>query len=122
MTVPGAVLLSYAGPVDLGPPDTLGPFALADQDRVAGILTAAGFTDVTIEPVHEPLLLGSEPEETAAFLMDAGPGRRMLAGADPDTITQCTARLFETLTMHRSDGGGGIRLGSAAWLVVAHRP
>lgn len=120
MTVPGAVLLSCAGPVDLGPPDAPGPFALADQDRVADILTTAGFADVTIEALREPLVLGSEPEETVEFVKDAGPGRRLLDGLDPSTIAQCTARLVETLTMHRSDGG--IQLGSAAWLVVAHRP
>jgi SAM-dependent methyltransferase len=119
MTVPGAVLQSCTGLVDLGPPDAPGPFAFADQDRVADILAAAGFADVTVEPLHEPLLLGSEPEETVEFLKDAGPGRRMLDGVDPDTAARCTGKLVETLTMYRSDGG--IRLGSAAWLVVAHR-
>jgi SAM-dependent methyltransferase len=120
ITVPGAALRSCAGGVDLGPPDAPGPFALADRSRLAGILTAAGFADVTIEPLHEPLLIGHEPEETAEFVMDAGPGRRTLGGADPDTIARCTDKLVETLTMHRSDGG--IRLRSAAWLTVAHRP
>jgi SAM-dependent methyltransferase len=120
MTVPGAVLLSYAGPVDFGPAEAPGPFALADHERVAETLIAAGFVDVTVEPLHEPLLLGDEPEETVEFLKDAGPGRRLLDGLDSEAIEACTAALIETLRTHRSDAG--IRLGSAAWLVVAHRP
>jgi SAM-dependent methyltransferase len=120
ITVPGAVLRSYVGGADVGPADAPGPFALADQHRVVGILHEAGFADVTVEPLHEPLLLGREPQETAEFLKDAGPLRRMLDGADPDTIATCTDKLVETLAMYRSDGG--IHLRSAAWLVVAHRP
>jgi hypothetical protein len=39
---------------------------------------------------------------------------------DAETIEGCIAALIETLRAHHSDAG--IRLGSAAWLVVAHRP
>jgi hypothetical protein len=49
----------------------------------------------------------------------AGPGRRMLDGVDPVTLTRCTEALVEALEARRSDAG--IRLGSAAWLVVARR-
>ena len=45
-----------------------GPFGLADPDVVLATLTGAGFSDVTLEPVREPLHLGADAAEAFSFV------------------------------------------------------
>jgi SAM-dependent methyltransferase len=58
----------------MAPPDPLapGPFAFADADRVRGILAAAGFRSVSIEPFHTDVG-GGDIEETVALSLNIGP-------------------------------------------------
>ena len=47
-------------------PHAPGPFALADRDRLRGILGRAGFVDVAIDPFDFPACLASEGGVEAA--------------------------------------------------------
>src|SRR5262249_8737711 len=50
------------------PPDVPGPFSLSEPDRVRAILVAAGYTDVSIEGLREPMSLGSDPDDAFDFI------------------------------------------------------
>ena len=58
VAVPALAMLPIVGPPDMPPADAPGPFAFADQARVAGILAAAGYTDVVCEAFTPSILLG----------------------------------------------------------------
>jgi len=122
VAVPALAMLPIVGPPDMPPADAPGPFAFADQARVEGILSAAGFTDVACE-AHTPAVLlggGLGLDDTVAFLAEGGMGKRFLAGADEATAARALAAAREALepfvTPH------GVRMATATWLVTATRP
>ncbi|HYH24139.1 MAG TPA: methyltransferase domain-containing protein [Blastococcus sp.] len=96
-----------------------GPFGLADPDAVHHILAAAGFTDVDLADVREPVFLGADPEDAYAYVSSLGPTRGLLRGLDERTRT----RALEVLRQRLADRAGpdGVLLGAAAWLVTARR-
>lgn len=99
-----------AGP----PPGVPGPFALADPDVVTALLTEAGFADVQVADVREPVGFGSDPgaaRDVMATLLSW-----LLGGRDADAAR---AALLDVMREHA--GPDGVTFGSAAWLVTAVR-
>lgn len=94
----------------------------ADRDDLAGVLTAAGFGEVAIDPVAPSITLGGggDLDETVVFLLGTGIARALFAGAAPearrraiDAVTDAVAEFY--------DPSRGVVLGSGAWLVSATR-
>jgi SAM-dependent methyltransferase len=104
-------------PLPEPPPGAPGPFAFADPDRAREVVGGAGFTDVQVAGVREPVLLGPNPD--AACELMAG-----LLGwlvADRDAAGRERARADLRATMRAHGGPDGVTFGSAAWLVTAIR-
>lgn len=102
-------------PVDDGP----GAFSLADPARTRRILTAAGFTEIDLGDVHEPVFYG--PDGGTAF--DAVLGLwvgDLLAGLDVRAAAVARERLRATLDAH--DTCDGVLFDSRAWIVTAVSP
>ncbi|NMO89739.1 methyltransferase domain-containing protein [Actinomycetospora sp. TBRC 11914] len=95
------------------------PLSLADPARVHALLDAAGFVDVHLEGVEEPMVFGDDPEE--AFAYQIGHQAWLLAELDPATRERAHARLRDDLAAHH-EPGAGVRYPSAAWLVTARTP
>ncbi|MEU8235635.1 methyltransferase domain-containing protein [Actinoplanes sp. NPDC048967] len=85
-------------------------FSLADPSVTEGVLTAAGFTEVSFTDVHEPVYYG--PDSAAAF--DAV--RRLWTAAAAESAM---TRLRTVLDAHRTDDG--VYFDSRAWIVTARR-
>jgi SAM-dependent methyltransferase len=100
------------------PPNTPGPFALADPDRVRSILGGAGFIDVTIESLAAPIHFGRDTETASAFIL--GPTGWMLDGLDEPGRDRALDNLHETVEAHRTDEG--VTFASASWVIEARRP
>jgi SAM-dependent methyltransferase len=102
-------------------PHAPGPFALADRERLRGILERAGFANVSITPFDFPVCLASEGgvEPAVRFAMQIGPSGAALAGADPEMLAAAAQRLNAELAPHDRDGR--VTLGGAIWLVEAIR-
>jgi SAM-dependent methyltransferase len=117
------VLASAAASVvplpDPAPPDAPGPFAFADADRVRSILSNAGWQDVDIDDVREPLLVGADADDAVAFLRGTGFARRLFEGVDEATVARAMEAFRDALTPYESSYG--VLLGSSAWLVSATR-
>lgn len=121
VAVPGMTLIPIVGPPDMPPPNAPGPFAFADRERVAGILDAAGFSNVEIDDVQMPILLGGGLNVDAAveFLAEGGMGKRFLANADDEARARALEAVhaaFEPFVTPE-----GVRMGSAVWIVCATR-
>jgi SAM-dependent methyltransferase len=117
--LPGAAAAQHVA-LPARDPTSPGPFSLADPDRISTILGTAGMVEVDVQPVTEPLVVGSDVTDTVEFFKTTGMGQRMLSGADPDTIDRVTAAIAAALEPHLQ--AGGVWLGSQAWLVTARRP
>jgi SAM-dependent methyltransferase len=94
-----------------------GPFAQSDPDQVKAVLSAAGFCDVRLEGLSEPMWFGADPDETHGFVV--GLMGWMLEGVDAAARGQALENLRETLKTHAT--GGGVTFESATWLITASR-
>ncbi|WP_280217930.1 class I SAM-dependent methyltransferase [Nocardia neocaledoniensis] len=102
------------------PADGPGPFALADPDRTENILTAAGFTDVAFDEVHEPVYFGADPAAALANLLRLQGFKEMFADLDVEAAQAARAKLRAALTDHVTETG--VYFDSRAWIVTACRP
>lgn len=96
--------------------DAPGPFSLADPQRVARILTAAGFTDVTCRDLRERMYFGRDIED--AFQFVAGLVHAMIADLDAPARGRALTALQDSIAAHHD--GTGVWYQSAAWLTTAH--
>lgn len=97
----------------LPPPGAPGPFAFSDPDRVAQILTAAGFTDVELQGRSEPMWFGANADDAYEFVL--GLMGWMLRGLDDSGQVRALDDLRATLTAH--DTGNGVAFASATWTI-----
>ncbi|MGZ4559269.1 MAG: class I SAM-dependent methyltransferase [Mycobacteriaceae bacterium] len=98
-------------------PGASGPFAFADPAHATSVLTAAGFTDITLHPMRQPMYFGPDADTTYPFLL--GLMAWMLDGLDEVARQQATDALRATITRHA--GPNGVTYDSAAWLITARR-
>lgn len=100
--------------------DEPGPFSLADPHRIREHLDGAGFVDVSIAPVAEPMRLGSDVDDVVDFVRSRGRIGRLLADAGEITTRKALDSVRAALGPYQSTDG--VLLGGTAWLVTAHRP
>ena len=94
-----------------------GPFALADPGRVRTLLASAGFSDVNLDALHQPMWFGSDPGDAHRFVL--GLMGWMLDGLDDAGRERALGALTATVTAHASSDG--ITFASGAWLIRAAR-
>jgi SAM-dependent methyltransferase len=119
-TVPYGAMAAFVPLPDLGEPGGPGPFSLSDPVRTRDLLGAAGYVDVEVESVTEPIRLGADAEDAVRFLRGTPTVRTAFGGTDEGTAAKAVAALREALTPYETPGG--LFLGSATWLVTARRP
>jgi SAM-dependent methyltransferase len=117
----GAVRNAIAGTdAPPSPASGLDAFSLADPVVTEGILTTAGFTNVTFTDVHEPVYYGQDSAAAYdAVLRLQGP-KVLLATLDATAAEHASKRLRALLDAH--DTGSGVYFDSRAWIITASRP
>jgi SAM-dependent methyltransferase len=95
------------------------PCSLADPATVAGILDAAGFAEVTVTDVDEPVYHGADVAAALGWVGGFTCTDGVLGRLDPAGAQRALGRLRETLAAHA--GADGIWLDSRAWIVTARR-
>jgi SAM-dependent methyltransferase len=101
------------------PPDAPTPFALADPDRVRGILGAAGYDEVGFEPIDEPIEFGSDADDAFAFMSKLGIVEGLTQDLDAAGREHAVDALRQTVAAH--EGAAGVLFGTSAWLITARR-
>ena len=121
----GNVPLSIALPFlpQQSPADPLapGPLALADPDRVRGILSEAGFSAIAVEPRDLPIRLSGAGEASLAAARALKIGFVARAIADVDLARQQTIEMAIRAEFEQRQGPDGLTLGGGIWLVSAKR-
>lgn len=111
--VPLARALDLPAPTSAGP----GPFAFADPDRVAALLTAAGWRDPRPQRVDFPYRVGAGDaplDDAVSFLSRIGPAATAMRGSHPDRRRELRDSLREFLSGYADDKA--VDLPAAAWL------
>jgi len=107
-------------------PEAPGPFSFGDRERVARILTAAGFTDIAITPFDASIPFGegrtwdAAIDDAVQLAFEVGPLSRTLADQPDDIRARASAAVraaFAGLPGERS-----VMIDGAAWIVMARNP
>lgn len=100
------------------PPEAPSPFALSDPARVRTILEAAGFADVTLQSLHEPMSFGPDADDAFEFVSSMTGWMR--DGLDQAGEDAALAALRATIVEHTGDHG--VTYESASWIITARKP
>lgn len=100
-------------------PGTPGMFGLADPDNVRRIFGEAGFDQIALDDVSEPVFAGATADDAFNFVRSLGVTRGMLRDLDAETTARTLDNLRALTVSH--DQGNGVLLNSSAWLIAARR-
>jgi ubiquinone/menaquinone biosynthesis C-methylase UbiE len=100
-------------------PEEPGPFAFASEERVKRILSAAGFSQVAMEPVDLSLDvgIGGGLEGAVKSALEIGPAARALTDQPPEAVAAATQSIREAL--RPLVRGQTVMLDAAIWIVTA---
>lgn len=112
--------LAMGRQLPMPPPEAPTPFSLADPSRVRSVLTAAGFADVELEDIEEPMTFGVDADDAYAFLLTMGIVEWLTHDLDPQTRAGALDQLRSAVESHEEPGG--VAFGSSSWLVTARAP
>ncbi|HTG39657.1 class I SAM-dependent methyltransferase [Sphingomonas sp.] len=100
-----------------------GPFAFANHDEVARILSRAGWAAIEAKPVDYRYIAGQGPDavvEAVALLRRIGPAAPELVAAPPERRTELLERLEHFLADRLIDGI--VSFPATAWIWTARNP
>jgi SAM-dependent methyltransferase len=110
--------------VALPPPvaaEAPGPFAFADIQRVHRILEGAGFVDLGVDELVQPLTIGGggDVADAVELLLQIGPLAGVLREVDPQVRSHVAVVVRAALVPYQSNAG--LEMQAAAWVVTAHK-
>ncbi|MCW6006501.1 class I SAM-dependent methyltransferase [Micromonospora sp. CPCC 205371] len=95
------------------------PYALADPATTTAILAAAGFADVGVTEVREPVYYGPDTAAAYEFVTSMSYTQKLLATMDAQTAERAHRRLRAALAEH--DTGSGVYIGARTWIITGRR-
>jgi SAM-dependent methyltransferase len=119
MSAPAAATAPLLPQAEAADPNLPGPFAFHDPERVADILTRAGFRDPRFEKLDKVIDVaeGGGCEAAVQSAMELGPTARRLDGADEALRATVAAALRAFFAPLVTDGC--VELPAAIWIVAA---
>lgn len=101
-----------------------GPFSMSDEDTVRAMMQSAGYTDITLERVDAPVLVGRDVKDAIAFQLAIGPAGEVFreAGAKAEEMRpQIEAALADAIRKE-TKGSDGIVMDSSSWVISGINP
>lgn len=122
MMVPAQAAYAHVPPPPSTDPDAPGPFAFAREERVRGILAAAGFESIGMEPFDLELDIASGRglDWAVETTFKIGATSRAVQG-QPPVIRRAVAESIRRV-LAPYERGGHVSLPAAIWLVTAISP
>ncbi|MEY2883011.1 MAG: hypothetical protein RL490_735 [Pseudomonadota bacterium] len=119
-TLPITVLADLLPVQPAADPHAPGPFAFADAERVATILTDAGWQDVVAHSLPFSMVTGAGDDpitDAVQFSLRIGPAARAVKEAGPLVEAAARQRLADALAAYRTDDQ--VALPASVWLFTA---
>ena len=100
-----------------------GPFSMANADTTSGILTSAGFEEITLRRCDLPMKGGDDVDEAVALTMDLGPAGEILR-LQGERAAHLHEPIREALRegMAEFAGPDGVFAPASTWIVTARVP
>ncbi|NQV45206.1 MAG: methyltransferase domain-containing protein [Rhodospirillales bacterium] len=101
-----------------------GPFSMANQEMVTGMMTSAGYVDIKFERVDAPVFVGRTVEDAIGFQLSLGPAGEVFreGGEEAETKrTEIEAALAKVINEQKKEADG-IVMQSSSWVISARNP
>jgi len=101
-----------------------GPFSMANEETVRGMMKVAGYEQIEFRRVDCPVLIGRDVADAIAFQLAIGPAGEVFreAGAEAEEKrTQIEAALAEAINRQKI-AADGIVMDSSSWVIRAVNP
>jgi len=101
-----------------------GPFSMANQEMVTGMMKAAGYTDISFRRIDAPVLVGRNIEDAVDFQLTIGPAGEVYreAGAlAEERREEIRAALGEAIAA-QTTSDEGIIMPSSSWVISGVNP
>ncbi len=101
-----------------------GPFSMADEEMVTGMMRAAGYEDIAFKRVDSPVLVGRDVADAIAFQLAIGPAGEVFreAGEEAEAKrSEIEAALSEAIAKQKLQADG-IVMDSSSWVISARNP
>jgi len=101
-----------------------GPFSMANEDTVRGMMVSAGYTNIAFHRVDAPVLVGRDVKDAIAFQLAIGPAGEVFreAGDKAEEMRpQIEAAMAAAIDAQRAEADG-IVMDSSSWVISATNP
>ena len=101
-----------------------GPFSMAGQDMVTGMMKSAGYKNIKFERVDAPVLVGRTVRDAIGFQLAIGPAGEVFCEAGDEAEAkrdQIEAALAEAIEEQKTEADG-IVMPSSSWVISATNP
>jgi SAM-dependent methyltransferase len=101
-----------------------GPFSMADEAMVTGMMRSAGYDQVAFRRVDAPVLIGDNVEDAIAFQLALGPAGEVYreAGALAEQKRDEIVAALEEAIARQKVEADGIVMDSSSWVISAINP
>ncbi len=100
-----------------------GPFSMANQEAVSGMLKSAGYVEPKFKRVDAPVLVGRTAQDSMEFQLALGPAGEVFREAGDlaeQSREEIEAALSEAISPYLTDEG--IVMESSSWVITARNP
>ncbi len=101
-----------------------GPFSMANQEMVTGMMKSAGYENIEFERVDAPILVGHSVQDAIDFQLALGPAGevfREAGGEAEEKRKEIEAALAEPIGREKKEADG-IVMDSSSWVISATNP
>ncbi len=101
-----------------------GPFSMANQEMVTGMMKSAGYENINFERVDAPVLVGKTIQDAVDFQLALGPAGEVFREAGDEAEEkreQIETALAEAINVQKK-GADGIVMDSSSWVISATNP
>lgn len=101
-----------------------GPFSMADENMVRGMMQSAGYEEIDFRRVDAPVLIGKDVDDAIAFQLAIGPAGEVFREAGEEAEekrAEIESALAEAITAQKVSTDG-IVMDSSSWVISAVNP
>lgn len=122
MKLPYDAATRHVPPIELAGAGQPGPYSLAEEERLRGVLGDAGLSDVDLERVERTMLIGGSGgvDDAMQLLRGSSVGQMLRSDDDPEAARRADDAVREVFERHFVEGRG-VEMPGAAWVVSARR-
>jgi SAM-dependent methyltransferase len=122
LMVPLTAAYKHVPQLPVLPPGAPGMFSFADDQRVRGILQAAGFQSIEVKPLDLDIdvTAGRGLDGAVSISMELGPTGNAMMGKPPELWQAAAKSIHEAFASHLR--GSSVTLTAGVWIVTATNP